>query len=321
MPVQHKHARTARPQTLGERMAARRQREADAAANVQEEEEDEDELDQSMSLLPEGLHNALSEMSKAFAQTPATGPPHTLPGPQHSRSHSVTPLPCKGLADARNTPPSAPTRSSHTPPSHTRITPALSTLAGAAETHCVLSKAQNTPPASYARATVVRGTSATLAQQKEKPETMVEDTLDAVNNEHEQLLLSQHAGVACDAELTEVKGGGVQRASGFDEGGEDSVGEGRSVSGTGGGKMRQLMQPTQFMQPTSHAVSPVFSLFLCVCVLFFRRCVLWVVVCCRHASFYQHPVFPPDAFPFSSQLSLCLLGAEYRGYTLGKACV
>lgn len=80
MPMQQKNARTARPQTLGERMAARRQREAHAAVHEQEEEEEEEEADQSMTLLPEGLHNALSEMSKAFAQTPAAKSPEALPG-------------------------------------------------------------------------------------------------------------------------------------------------------------------------------------------------------------------------------------------------
>ena len=61
--MQHKSARTARPQSLGARIAARRQREADFT--LQEEDDDGDD---STSMLPEGLHQALSEMSKAFAE-------------------------------------------------------------------------------------------------------------------------------------------------------------------------------------------------------------------------------------------------------------
>ena len=63
---QSKVARTARPQTLGARIAARRQREANAALHAEEDEDEE--ADKSMSILPQGLQNALSEMSRAFAQ-------------------------------------------------------------------------------------------------------------------------------------------------------------------------------------------------------------------------------------------------------------
>ncbi len=64
MDMRSKFARTARPQALGARIAARRQRQANHA---QAEEEDE-EADNSMSMLPQGLHNAMSEMLRAFAQ-------------------------------------------------------------------------------------------------------------------------------------------------------------------------------------------------------------------------------------------------------------
>ena len=63
MDMRSKFARTARPQALGARIAARRQRQANHA-----QAEEEEEAENSMSMLPQGLHNAMSEMSRAFAQ-------------------------------------------------------------------------------------------------------------------------------------------------------------------------------------------------------------------------------------------------------------
>ena len=65
--VRSKFVRTARPPALGARIAARRQRQANHAEVRQAEAEEEEEADQAMSMLPQGLHNAMSEMSRAFA--------------------------------------------------------------------------------------------------------------------------------------------------------------------------------------------------------------------------------------------------------------